>query len=278
MTKEGRSRVGEIIRTAGLPWLGWLLVMITVMSAVGLLLTHVLDDTALVHFDVRTAQHLADSRTPRFDTLTGAGTFIADPISVATLWLIAVVAAAWITRSWVAPAFILGAIGGEKLSYLVTTLIVERPRPEVPTIGKVHFTSSYPSGHVGSAITLYGSIAILLLCLYLRDSRRWRVVLGLVVATLATIVALSRLYRGHHFVTDVVCGALVGIAWLAIAHHLTLARHPVRRARQHRRRSSDDRPASEHRDVDVLTGEDRARGGHRVRPHEEMLRDRVDVS
>jgi undecaprenyl-diphosphatase len=172
----------------------------------------------------------------------------------------------------------MGAIGGEKLSYLVTTLIVERPRPQVPTVGKVHFTSSYPSGHVGSAITLYGSIAILLLCLYLRDSWRWRVLLGLVVATLATIVGLSRLYRGHHFVTDVVCGALVGITWLAIAHHLTLARHSIGRARERRIRTSDDRPASEHRNVDVLTREDGAGGREGVRPHEEVLRDRVDVS
>jgi membrane-associated phospholipid phosphatase len=49
------------------------------------------------------------------------------------------------------------------------------------------------------------------------------------VALFAGIVAISRMYRGHHFLTDVVAGAVVGASWVAIAYHLTLARHPIRR-------------------------------------------------
>ncbi|HEV8296791.1 MAG TPA: phosphatase PAP2 family protein [Acidimicrobiales bacterium] len=210
----------EVLRTVGLSFLAWLVAMTAVMSAIGLLLTHVLDHTAIVRFDERFAHTLADGRTHTLDRLTGMGTFIADPIPVATLWLLLVIAATIATRNWVAPAFPMIAIGGEKLSYFFTTLVVRRPRPDVPTLGQLHVTSSFPSGHVGSAISVYGSIALLLLWWFRRSSLRWRIPAGVIVALLAAIVGASRLYRGHHFVTDVIVGAMVGVTWLLIAHHL----------------------------------------------------------
>jgi undecaprenyl-diphosphatase len=224
-----RSGVVEILRSVGRPWIVDLLGMFVLMSAVGLVLTHVLDHTFIVHLDEHLARSLADGRTPRLDRLTGMGTFVADPLPVATLWALVVIVAAVTTRHWVAPLFPLLAIGGEKISYFFTTLVVERPRPDVPTIGTLHVTSSFPSGHVGSSITLYGSIVILLLShARLRPHRRRLLAVagGVVVATIAVVVGLSRMYRGHHFLTDVIAGAVVGCTWLVLTHRILGDRLP----------------------------------------------------
>jgi undecaprenyl-diphosphatase len=123
--------------------------------------------------------------------------------------------------------FLLAAVGGEKLTYLVASSIVDRPRPDVPPLGHVFSTSSFPSGHVASAITLYGGLAVAWLWLdggrrSRPRSRRVPMVLASGVAALALLVALSRTYRGHHHLSDVVWGALLGVAWLWWAWWLVL--------------------------------------------------------
>jgi membrane-associated phospholipid phosphatase len=45
-----------------------------------------------------------------------------------------------------------------------------------------------------------------------------------VVSAIPLAVALSRLYRGMHFPTDVLAGAAAGGAWLALVVVLVLAR------------------------------------------------------
>jgi undecaprenyl-diphosphatase len=128
------------------------------------------------------------------------------------------------------------AIGGEKLSYLFTTLIVDRPRPEVETVGKVHVTSSYPSGHVGSAISLWAGLALLVCALIARRLDKRAVVVTTIVALFFALeVGFSRLYRGHHFFTDVVMGTFIGTAWVVLAYRFVLA--PYLRERRERQLS-----------------------------------------
>ena len=195
-----------------------------VASIVGLLLKNVLDNSALVRFDIRLANTLEASRTPRLTTLTGIGTFFADPLPVAVFWLLAVVISAVALRHWRPPMLFMIAIGGEKLSYLLCTLIVDRPRPEVETVGQVHVTSSYPSGHVGSAISLWATLALLVMTLLSGRLNKRAVVVAVVVgAFFAAEVGYSRLYRGHHFLTDVVMGTVIGATWVVIGYVFILA-------------------------------------------------------
>jgi undecaprenyl-diphosphatase len=205
-----------------------------VASAVGLVLTNVIEDSSIVAFDIDLANTLEASRTPRLTTLTGIGTFFADPLPVAGFWFLAVVVSAVALRSWRPPMLFMIAIGGEKLSYLLTTLVVDRPRPEVETVGKVHVTSAYPSGHVGSAVSLWMALALLIMVLLSgRLDRRAVVVSSIVGLFFAVEVGYSRLYRGHHFFTDVVAGALIGAVWVVIAYKFILA--PYLRQRREER-------------------------------------------
>jgi undecaprenyl-diphosphatase len=189
------------------------LLLFAVVTSMGLLIVHGLDAT-VGRWDLEVEQRLAEGRTDLLDSLTGAATWLAESMVVAGLTLLVVVVAAWVTRSWLAPAFLALCVFGEKTVYLASTLVVDRPRPPVPTIGHVFATSSFPSGHVGAAVALYGGVAVLL-------ATRRRVVpavrsAAIAVAVLApAAVAFARMYRGFHYPTDVVAGVLVGVVWVA---------------------------------------------------------------
>jgi undecaprenyl-diphosphatase len=203
-------------------------VLIFVSVCVGLLITRVLDDSVAA-FDLTVTQKLVAHRSALVDRFTGVATVPADSIAVAVLWVSAMVIAAWRTRAALLSLFLLVAIGGEKLTYVITSEIVRRPRPHVQALGHVFDTGSFPSGHVGSAITLYGGIVVMLLCYDSVTRKRWRslavrIPLGVAVAAIAVIVAFSRVYRGHHYLSDVTWGAVLGVSWLTIGWYLTLRR------------------------------------------------------
>ena len=190
------------------------LVLFSVVASAGLLVVHVLDTTVVGRWDADVEESLAGSRTPLLDGLTGAGNWLAETMVVAGLTLLVVVAAAWVTRSWRAPAFLGLCVLGEKAVYLAASLVVDRPRPPVPTLGHVYATTSFPSGHVASAVALYGGVAVLL-----ATRRRGGPTLRWATSGLAVmaplVVGFARMYRGFHYPTDVAAGALLGVVWVA---------------------------------------------------------------
>jgi len=86
-------------------------------------------------------------------------------------------------------------------------LIVMRPRPFMAdgTIANIRPDTaggySFPSGHTQTASTIYFS-------LYYFIKKRWLLIVAIVITTL---VALSRMYLGVHYLTDVLTGAALGI-------------------------------------------------------------------
>ncbi|MCH8274988.1 MAG: phosphatase PAP2 family protein [Armatimonadetes bacterium] len=79
------------------------------------------------------------------------------------------------------------------------------------------FMSGFPSGHTTTAFAVAVALA---LCW---PGKRRRLV-GFIAILLAIGVALSRVYRGVHWPTDVLGGAALGFACAAIAHLLLSAR------------------------------------------------------
>jgi undecaprenyl-diphosphatase len=101
-------------------------------------------------------------------------------------------------------------LGGAILSTTVKVL-VDRPRPEVDHPIVTAFGKSFPSGHALSSTVVYG--AVLLTFLPLLAGRARRVAVG-ATAVLVLAIGASRLLLGVHFLSDVVGGYLLGIAWL----------------------------------------------------------------
>jgi undecaprenyl-diphosphatase len=116
----------------------------------------------------------------------------------------------WATMLWVAVAVLLiGPLtAGLKEAF-------GRLRPQFAGGGARLASLSYPSGHSSGIATLV-TVALILAWPLLRPAaRRWWLLAG---AVLVVVVGLSRMWLGLHYLTDVVGGWALGIAWsLAVA-------------------------------------------------------------
>lgn len=84
--------------------------------------------------------------------------------------------------------------------------IICRPRPFV------HPGYSFPSGHTTITMCFYG-ILIYLVMKYAR-SQFWRIALSVFFGFMIFMVALSRLWLGVHFPTDVIAGLFLGFLFV----------------------------------------------------------------
>lgn len=107
-------------------------------------------------------------------------------------------------------ALVLLALGGAGLLNAALKLAFHRPRPELASVRLD--TYSFPSGHAAVS-------AVLLAFAFLaaRRVRGWRGRGGIVLAALAAAaaVAFSRLYLGAHYLSDVLAGSSLGLAWVS---------------------------------------------------------------
>jgi len=182
-------------------------VMVLVMWGAGVLVTRSRIDSWDRRFEVWLSEH----RRTWLNMATEWGTRLAETVPVVVILVLAIIVARRRTHGWRAPVFLAVAVGGEKLIYLLSSLLVGRERPPVPPLGSTYATSSFPSGHVGSAITLYGGIA---LAVGAWRGRRALVALLTLTVVFTAIVAFSRMYCGFHYPSDCIAGLFVGVIWL----------------------------------------------------------------
>lgn len=187
-------------------------VMSIILVALGLLITHVLEHGSIGVWDHHVSQWFDRHRTARWDRVTGDLTDMADTFEVAGV--AAFVTVVLLVRRWGRRAFLLAAGLAIELSvFLTANQIVARPRPAVSHLGGTPSTYSFPSGHTAATIVLWGGIAVIVAV----STTRWwaRVVMWTLAVVLTVAVGLSRVYRGEHYPTDVISGAVLGIGSLA---------------------------------------------------------------
>jgi undecaprenyl-diphosphatase len=206
------SVVGRLVAAA--------LVLVAAMVGIGELLTHGLRNSALLRWDASVDRWFAQRRTPDWNAVTKVATYAAETETVIAIGLVCFVLLRWRLRRWRESLFLAVGLIGEVTIFVSTTFLVERHRPAVPRLDGAPPTSSFPSGHTAAALTLYGGLALIA---WTAARAGW---LRLVATALAVLVpaavALSRLYRGMHFPTDVLAGALLAVCWLAVTGVLVL--------------------------------------------------------
>lgn len=133
------------------------------------------------------------------------------------------------------------AVGGSLLMTVVGKRAVGRLRPPLSDAVPPYESSfSWPSGHSLNALVIAGILAYLLIR-HLGDASGWlRLLVGALLGAYAVAMGLSRVYLGHHWLTDVLGAWALGLAWLA----LVIACHRVWRAVRHR---TGRRPIEEER-------------------------------
>lgn len=203
-----REAVRDALVRAALP----AVLLFGVVLGLGLVLTGPLHG---VPSERALSQALADGRTPLMNTLTRYGSLTGSTGVIAVCTLLAVLLLWWATREWwsaVVPAI---AVLLELAVFLSASLIVGRPRPDVPHLDQAPPTSSYPSGHTGASTALWLSLALLAQ----RIRTAWvRVLVTVLCALVPFAVAYSRMYRGMHSATDVAAGFLNGAVCAALAY------------------------------------------------------------
>jgi membrane-associated phospholipid phosphatase len=137
---------------------------------------------------------------------------------------------AWRARSW-EPLLLGAATGAGSLAMTVVgKAAVGRTRPPLADAVPPFETSfSFPSGHSLNALALSGIVVYVLV--RRQASARARVLTVVLGALFALTMGLTRVYLGHHWLTDVVVAWLLALAWLVVvvtAHRLYLT---TRRAR-----------------------------------------------
>jgi undecaprenyl-diphosphatase len=188
--------------------------VIGLMWILGSLVVHGLLPSVVGRVDAQTSEWAVEHRTPNLDSVTQASSMAADTLVALAVTVVAVLGLrAWLGR-WRESLVTVVAIVGELLIFLVITAIVHRDRPAVPRLDQAPPTSSFPSGHTGAAIALYGCLAVILL----RNVKpRWVAVsLAVLSCVVPIVVAASRVYRGMHYLTDVMAGALASGIWLLV--------------------------------------------------------------
>ena len=220
-----RTGVPLVAAAAGIAGLMWIL---------GSLLVNGSAQSFLGRVDAQTTTWAVAHRTPNLDKVTHIGTMMADTFVALAVTAVAVVLLRWWLGRWPESVVLVVAIVGELLIFLVITAVVHRSRPAVPQLDQAPPTSSFPSGHTGAAIALYCCLAVILLQ---HVKPRWLAagvaMLGCIVPA---VVAFSRVYRGMHYLTDVLAGALASGIWLAVVLVLfsrTTNRPGPREARVH---------------------------------------------
>jgi membrane-associated phospholipid phosphatase len=169
-------------------------------------------------------------RTPTVTAVVKAYTNLGGPVGMPLLATAVLALLAWRARS-VEPLLLGLATGAGSLAMtIVGKAAVGRTRPPLVDAVPPYETSfSFPSGHSLNALALSGIVVYVLV--RQQASLRARVVTLVLGATFAITMGLTRVYLGHHWLTDVVVAWLLGLAWLAVvvtAHRLYLTTRRVR--------------------------------------------------
>jgi undecaprenyl-diphosphatase len=93
-----------------------------------------------------------------------------------------------------------------------------RPRPAEQTGLPITTIPSFPSGHAMSALICYGFLAYLLVPKM--PSRFWKWAVGIAILAIVLFDGFSRVFQGNHYLTDVLAGYALGLAWAVLVYTL----------------------------------------------------------
>lgn len=189
----------DLAVAAGLVTIVLLLGRTTSLPAVSHLNAWVLEWFVSIRTDPMTA--VATVATSFF---SGVGILVLGLITAASMW------AAY--RDWHPPVYVALVIG---ISYGLTSLLklgFALERPPVSIRLAVESSYAYPSGHATCVSAYACAVAMVLLSRSPSPYRR-RGLLWILVAILVALIASTRLYLGVHWLTDVIGGSLMGVAF-----------------------------------------------------------------
>jgi undecaprenyl-diphosphatase len=188
----------------------------TVLGAVGLLVFVLLAQAfvaggQVVSFDDNVARWVADTVPSWLEWVSRAlsrlGGIVGTVVVAGAAFFVL-----WRAGRRIDAGFVAASVVGITVLVWVLKSIYERGRPDHGSPIALPHSYSFPSGHAATAVVLYGALGLLLAE---RARTRVRAVAWLAgAAVLALAIGASRVLLNVHFVSDVLAGFAVGLAWL----------------------------------------------------------------
>jgi membrane-associated phospholipid phosphatase len=164
-------------------------------------------------------------RTPLANQLFTWFTDLGGPLRMTLIAAVVTLVLVWWWRSLTPLLLMIIAVAGSLTFTHVGKAIVGRTRPPLSdAVPPYEHAFSFPSGHTLNSTVIAGMVAYLIAC---RLTSRLGIALCVVLAVAwAAAMGFSRIFLGHHWLTDVVFAWLLGLAWLTAlitAHRIFLA-------------------------------------------------------
>lgn len=202
-----RTRVGGLLLTAGL------ITVLILATATGAVFEAAELDGRLSQWDTAVAEYGASHAELRSVDIYSALTQLGGaPVAIAVT--VAVAGWGWWRFQTVQVAFfMLTVAAGQAVITTGMKAFVGRDRPDLVQLAPWS-GSSFPSGHAAAAAAIFSASALVLS--YGRR-RVTRAVIGAGAGLIIGVVAATRALLGVHWLSDVIAGAAVGLAWFVVA-------------------------------------------------------------
>lgn len=228
--------VGFLARRVGPNASMWMLLAVGAALVVGFswaggeVYESVAEHDALAALDKPVLDYAITFRTPWADAAVTAFTDVGGAVIAPIVAAVAMIILAVWMRHWL-PLVLIPAAGiGALLVTFFGKQVTERARPPLDlAVPPYEHSPSFPSGHTLNATVLAG-IVVYLICLQVHHAWVRAVAIGL-GGLYALAIGLSRVFLGHHWLTDVVAAWFLGCAWLTIVVMAHQFFHLVRRSR-----------------------------------------------
>jgi undecaprenyl-diphosphatase len=186
------------------------------------ILEDVISGDPLVRADKAVFGLLQSLRVSAVDQVMIAITELGDGSVVIAVTLVTLFWLAW-HRAWRAASYCAAAVAGTALFAVLLKFTLQLARPVSLYSGWNAF--SFRSSHTTVSTALYGFLAVLI---GREVGMRSRISTVLSAALLILLIALSRLYLGAHWLSDVAAGVAFGLAWIALLGIAYLQHAPTR--------------------------------------------------
>lgn len=203
-------------------------VQAALMAGMGVLVTGPMADLWPLSVEESINRDLAARRSAAASTASAWLSVVASTEGVIAITAGALIILLALPRAplWADGLFLSGSVLAQSSIFLLVTLLIDRPRPDVPQLEPSPPTSSFPSGHVGASTALFGGLAALAV---VRLRGPWGHTAAVAFALVPFAVAASRLYAGMHHPTDVAAGLLNGGCTLLVMFQaLAYPKEPTR--------------------------------------------------
>jgi undecaprenyl-diphosphatase len=234
MMKSLTDRFGRWLGPYAALWItlivgGFLIITLALLGAE--VYQSVVEKDGVAGLDQPALEFAKQYRNPGVDAAVTAFTNIGGGIGMPILTSILVAWLTYTSRSWRPLILVGGAAVVSLTATAVGKTLMGRTRPQhIDAVPPFEFSPSFPSGHTLNTTVVIG-VVVYLMCLQMATIwiRASVIVLG---GLFIIAMGLSRVFLGHHWMTDVMAAWLLGLAWVGIvilAHQLF---HTIRR-REH---------------------------------------------